>query len=58
MFRLYPEAPHTGVTLAISNISTASRHGVEIRPDALREAARQLNELADTYEAESAKVAA
>lgn len=58
MHRLYPEAPHTGLELAISNISAGSRHGVEIRPDALREAARQLNELAVIYESQLVEIAA
>lgn len=49
-FQLHTEAPHTGLDLAISNIGRASGEGVEIRPAALRVAARKLNELASHYE--------
>ena len=58
MFRLYPESPHTGLALAIRNISDAKRHGVEIRPDALREASQRLQAMASQCEAEADGVAA
>lgn len=56
--RLYPEAPHTGLELAIANLSAASRQNVDIRPDALRDAARQLNELAEHYDKPAVEIAA
>lgn len=52
---LYTEAPHTGLELAISNVSAAASQGVEIRPAALRVAARRLVELAEHHERNPAK---